>query len=296
MTNGPFSFDALVALAGSRLRHDVACPLCGPAPGRTDTNRKRRVLRIWHPEPGFVTFHCERCGISGHAIDGGRERVSRADLEKIRAKAEAFDRDEAAKRLELARWLWSISRSLAGTIAERYLREARRISGALPGTLRFKPATNGYPPALIGAFGLPVEPQPGSLMISRAQVVGVHLTRLKPDGSGKREHEDEPAKIMIARSRGWPLVLASVNDVGGLGITEGIEDGLSVLVTGLGIWVAGSASRLPALAARVPSYVNDITIFAHTDDDGMRHATELERRLHARGLSAAIAKLPEKSR
>jgi hypothetical protein len=147
---------------------------------------------------------------------------------------------------------------------------------------------------LIGAFGLPVEPEPGVLMMPRALVEGVHLTRLLPDGSGKDAHE--PSKVMIGKSLGWPIVLAPVNDSGGLGITEGIEDGLSVLVTGLGIWGAGSASRLPALAERVPDYVNFITIFAHTDDDGMRHAVELKRRLHARRLPVAIAKLPEKSR
>jgi hypothetical protein len=293
--NSPFTFDALVALAGPHLRHDVGCLLCGPQPGRTATNRKRRVLRIWHPEPSFVTFHCERCGASGYAIDDGRKPVSRAVLEETRRKAEAFDREEAAKRLELARWLWANSRPIPGTIAEHYVRGPRGISGVLPGTLRFLPARNGHPPALIGAFGLPVEPEPGVLMISRAQIAGVHLTRLKPDGSGKDERRG-PAKIMIARSKGWPLVLAPVNDSGGLGIAEGIEDGLSVLVTGLGVWAAGSASRLPALAERVPGYVNDITIFAHTDTDGMRHAAELERRLRARGLSAATANLPEKSR
>jgi hypothetical protein len=293
--NGPFTFDQLVRLIGGRLRHDVACPLCGPAPGRTATNRDRRVLRIWQPEPSFVTFYCSRCDTGGYAVDDGREQISRAELEKIRRRAETFDREQAAKKRETARWLWSISKPIPGTIGEHYLRGPRRISGTLPGTLRFLPARNGYPPALIGAFGLPVEPEPGALMIAHTEVAGVHLTRLKPDGSGKEER-DGPAKIMLARSRGWPLVLAPVNDVGGLGITEGIEDGLSVLVTGLGVWAAGSASRLPALAARVPSYVNDITIFAHTDDDGMRHATELKRRLRARGLSAAIAKLLEKSR
>src|SRR5262249_35446309 len=128
----------------------------------------------------------------------------------------------------------------------------------------------------------------GLLEIPPTAIAGVHITRLKPDGSGKDEREDKPAKIMIGRSKGWPLVLAPVNDCGGLGITEGIEDGLSVLVTGLGIWAAASASRLPALAERVPSYVNHITIFAH-NDDGMTHARELKRRLHARGLSVAIA-------
>jgi len=57
------------------------------------------------------------------------------------------------------------------------------------------------------------------------------------------------------------------------------------------VWVAGGASRLPALAERIPSYVNCITIFAHADNDGMRHAAELERRLRARRLFVATAAL-----
>lgn len=294
--SAPFTFDALVALIDDRLGvFDVACPQCGPQRQRTAANRRRRVLRIWHPEPGFVTFHCERCGISGYAIDDGREPVSRAVLEETRRKAEALEREKAADRRATARWLWLNHKPIAGTIAERYLREVRGITGALPGTLGFLPADKDYPPALIAAFGLPVEPEPGVLMIAHTQVEGVHLTRLKPDGSGK--DEQLPTKVMIAHSCGWPIVLAASNDSGGLGIVEGIEDGLSVLaVTGLGIWAAGSASRLPALAARVPSYANCITIFADADSAGMRHARELERRLRARRLFAATAKLPEKSR
>jgi hypothetical protein len=50
------------------------------------------------------------------------------------------------------------------------------------------------------------------------------------------------------------------------------------------------------LAERIPSYVNDITIFADSDADGLRHARELERRLRARGLSAVVAELLETSR
>jgi len=294
--NGALSFDELVGLIGGRLRHDVACPLCAGAPGRTKTNRDRRVLRVWRPEPSFATYHCERCGISGYALDNGRERMSHADLEKIRVKAEAFDRGEAAKKLATAQWLWSNSRPIVGTAAERYLRGPREISGALPGTLRFLPARNGHPPTLIGAFGIPIEPEPGALMISPAKVEGVHLTRLMLDGSGKDEREDESAKIMLGRSSGWPLVLAPVNDSGGLGIVEGIECGLSIAATlGFGMWVGGSASRLPALAERIPDYASEITIFAHADDDGMRHAAELKQRLRARGLRAAIAHPPEKS-
>lgn len=289
--SAPFSFDELIALTGGHLgKHDVACPRCGPQLGRTAANRKRRVLRIWHHAPGFIGFYCIRCDTGGYAVDDNREPVSRAVVERARAEREAFERESAAKRLEVARWLWRRHRPIVGTIAEHYLREARGIPGALPDTLGFLPAWRDHPPALIAAFGLPAEPEPGALVIPHTAIGGIHLTRLLLDGSGKDERRG-PAKIMIGRSSGSPIVLAPVNDSGGLGIVEGIEDGLSVLVTGLGIWVAGSASRLPVLAERVPSYVNDVTIFAHTDDDGLRHAAELERRLHARGLSAATATL-----
>jgi hypothetical protein len=257
------------------------------------------VLRIWYREPGFLTFNCERCDVGGYAIANNRTTLShddRARIERARAETEAFDRKEAAKRLELARWLWSISKPIPGTIAEHYLLGPRGITGTLPGTLRFLPAHNGYPPALIAAFGLPDELEPGVLTIPRARIEGVHLTHLKPDGSGKDEDGDGPVKKMIGRSSGWPIVLAPLNDSGGLGITEGIEDGLSVLVSGLGVWAAGSASRLPDLAERVPDHADCITIFADPDNIGMRHATELKRRLCARGLSAAIAELPEASR
>jgi hypothetical protein len=183
-------------------------------------------------------------------------------------------------------------RPIAGTPAERYLREVRGITGALPATLGILPARDEYPPALIAAFGIPTEPAPGVLAIADTDVTGVHITRLKPDGSGKDPHE--PAKIMIGKSCGWPIVLAPPNDGGGLGVVEGIESGLSVLaVTGIGMWVAGSASRLPALAERIPGHADCITILADTDDDGMRHAHELERRLRARRLFVSIAKPPE---
>src|SRR6516164_6467266 len=121
MKNGPFTFDQLFGLVGNDSRRDVACPLCGPAPGRTATNRKRAVLRIWHPEPGFVTFYCSRCDTGGYAVDDGREPLPQDVLEKICAKAEAFDREQATKKLETARWLWSSSRPIVGTPAERYV-------------------------------------------------------------------------------------------------------------------------------------------------------------------------------
>jgi hypothetical protein len=94
---------------------------------------------------------------------------------------------------------------------------------------------------------------------------------------------------MIGKSLGWPIVLAPPNDGGGLGVTEGVEDGLSVAATlGLGTWVAGSASRLPALAKRIPNYVNCCTIFAHDDEAGRDGARALAAKLRARGCEVAV--------
>ena len=85
---------------------------------------------------------------------------------------------------------------------------------------------------------------------------------------------------MIGRSAGSPIVLAPTNDLLGIAVTEGIEDGLSVhLATGLGVWAAGSASRLPALADAIPSYVECVTILVDDDKAGRRYARELAARL-----------------
>jgi hypothetical protein len=105
-------------------------------------------------------------------------------------------------------------------------------------------------------------------------VRGIHLTSLKPDGSGKAGTERD--KIMIGKSTGFPIMLAPINDLLGLAIAEGIEDALSLHeATGLGAWAAGSASRLPALAERIPGFCETVTIAADDDQAGLKYADEL---------------------
>ena len=78
---------------------------------------------------------------------------------------------------------------------------------------------------MIAAFALTDEPEPGVLG-EPEDVHAVHLTLLLPDGSGKAAVA--PNKITIASPAGMPIVLAPMNDLMGLAITEGIEDALSV--------------------------------------------------------------------
>jgi hypothetical protein len=140
---------------------------------------------------------------------------------------------------------------------------------------------------MIAAFGLPTEPEPGRFSISGMAVGDIHLTRLLPDGSGRAMIESP--KIMIGPASGLPIVLAPINDTGGLAIAEGIEDALSIhQVTGLGAWAAGCANRLPALASVVPTHVCGVTILVDDDEAGRKRSNELASRLTARGIDVDL--------
>jgi hypothetical protein len=140
---------------------------------------------------------------------------------------------------------------------------------------------------MIAAFGWALEPEPGILSISDTAVFGIHLTRLTRDGRKKAGTKLD--KIMIGTPRGSPIVVAPPNDLGGLAITEGIEDALSVHeATGLGAWAAGAASFMPALAAAVPSWIESITVMVDDDDAGRFNADALGEGLIRRGFDVRL--------
>jgi hypothetical protein len=280
--------DVIDRLTGGKLgTFDVPCPECGPFK-RSSRNQRKSVLRVYRIEPGFAGYHCARCGEKGAALDRYSPPPDPVKLAKARAEADARARTLKAERLSRARWLWSQRQPIAGSVAEAYLRSARDYGGPLPATLGFLPARGEHPPAMIAAFGLAHETEPGVIAIRDQAITGVHLTRLRPDGSGKAifDDPDENAKIMLGYSVGSPIVLAPPNDLLGLAITEGIENGLSVHQnTGLGVWVAGAASRMPALATAVPSWIDFTTVVADDDADGRRFSALLADGLRGRGMA-----------
>ena len=72
------------------------------------------------------------------------------------------------RQRDKAGWLWSQRKRITGTVAERYLRQARGYPGPLPPTLAFLPARKpDQHPALIAAFALIDEPEPGRLGVPR---------------------------------------------------------------------------------------------------------------------------------
>jgi hypothetical protein len=221
----------------------------------------------------------------GARTSSGGTKVSAPD-EKVPTDAEY-----ARRQHDKARWLWQQRHPTGGTIAERYLRGPRGYGGPLPATLGFLPARKAeHHPALIAAFGLADEPEPGELRAPR-DVGAVHLTLLKSDGSGKADVATP--KLMIGSPGALPIALAPPNDLLGLAIVEGIETGLSVYAaTGLSVWAAGAAGRMPAIAAVIPSYIEAVTIYQEGDGAGQLHTQKLAGMLAARVAEVRLAETP----
>jgi hypothetical protein len=222
----------------------------------------------------------------------GRNRARRSlPLSPSRAST---DRDEDYERQQhqKAQWLWSRSRQIEGTIADTYLRQTRGITCPLPPTLAFLPPRKPeHHPAMIAAFALAHEIEPGVLGPPR-NVDAIHLTLLKADGSGKAEVVKP--KFSVGSPGSKPIVLAPPNDLLGLTIVEGIETGLSAfMATGLGVWAAGSAGRMPALANEVPDYIECVTIHQENDHAGRRQAPKLAQLLFKRGIEIRIVEAPQ---
>jgi Toprim domain len=193
-----------------------------------------------------------------------------------------------------ARWLWHQSQPIQQTVAEIYLRCERRICCPLLATLRYLSGKGQHPPSMIAAFGFAAEPEPGVLSISENDVIAVHLTKLTPDG---RKHPDKPDKITLGSAPGVPIVLAPMTDMLGLAICEGIEDALSIhQATGLGVWAAGSAGRMPALAEAVPDWTDAVTVFADGDATGENNAVLLAEALDARNIAVEIVPMAQVTR
>ena len=233
------------------------------------------LKRLWRQDGTLP-----RRSFADHAADPAK--IAAAKLAKLRR--EASEAAEAAKKQSAACWLYSLSRPGAGTLVESYLASRGIALKPLPETIRFLPASVKYPhPAMVVGFGLPDEPQPGVYSMPPERICGVHITYLKPDGSGKATVD--PARKIIGKVKGSPIGLIPPNDGLGLLVGEGAETVLSGhLDTGLGGWAAGSAGFMPALADAIPDYIESVTVAVESDPAGKRGGEELIRRLTARGV------------
>lgn len=269
-------FATLSSLLAGRLRADVACPQCGPL-CRTPANAKRHVLRLWRLGDVGISFICQRCGAKGYALDfGARRSTDDTEWKRRVAEAQRAERDERQRKRRVVEWLWTQSVPVAGTLGETYFRKHRGISCPLPPLMRFIGAGK-HPAAVLMPF-----------MDAGGKLKGLHLTSLNPDGSKLEK------KMLGSDTMGCPLVCAEPSGCGHLGITEGIEDALSLYqAVGVATWAAGSAGRMPALAERLPAWATEITIVADADIPGRNGAQELKRRVMKMRRAVVILELSE---
>jgi hypothetical protein len=267
-------------------RYYSTCPQCSHK--RRKAHQRLECLGVTIGVEG-VKFGCNHCGWTGgeyYARTTGPRVTTVASLRQ-NAEFEERQRAETEARRAKALALWRTRQPLRRSLAETYLREARAYHGAFPPTLGFLPPRGKHPPAMIAAFGIPLEPEPGRIDLPYERIAGVHLTRLAHDGRDR--DRGEKAKIMIGFSTGSPIVVSPPTDGAGLVITEGIEDALSAYeATGLYSWAAGCASRMPALATTVPNWAETVTILADDDRDGRRHAVTLAEAIKKRGIEVRL--------
>ena len=176
--------------------------------------------------------------------------------------------DDLAAKKSYVRRIWSEAGPVAATPAERYFLERRQLDVShlnLTHALRWHRGIH----AVVGLMRDAVS----------GEATGVHRAFL--DGEG--------AKIERKMFGPQGAVRLSPDDLVtmGLGITEGIEDGLAVLLSGWApIWAATSAgamARFPVLAG-----IEALTIFADADDTGIDKARECAARWHAAGREVRI--------
>jgi putative DNA primase/helicase len=184
--------------------------------------------------------------------------------------------------IAVAHRLWEAGPNALGSPVRRYLR-SRGIQMPSQHCLRWAPACR-HP----SGRGLPA-------MLARidnvdGELIGVHRTFLRPDGSGKANVE--PQKAMLGLAAGGAVRLGAAEDT--LLIGEGIETTMAGMVaTGLPGWAALSTSGLVTLA--LPPNVRQVVILADHDANGAgkRAARAAAQRWLSEGRRVRIAMPPE---
>ena len=202
-----------------------------------------------------------------------------ADLLGARTDVSGLSREE---RVRYARRLWESSRKVSGTVAEKYLREARGITVPLPHCLRFLPRL------VHREFGWPFPALVAGIQDVAGEFTGVQVCYLSADGSDKA-----PVKVprkTFGPARGGAVRLAPAANV--LALAEGIETALSILqATGIPTWATLGTSNL----ARVefPDSVRTVIVAADHDPAGIKAAREAVQTFLRRGLNVRVALPPD---
>lgn len=172
-------------------------------------------------------------------------------------------------------------RPVHGTVVQSYLEWRGCWVADAVDALRFNPAvrhpSGAVVPVMVGTI---------TSATAAADVTGLHMTVMTPDGIGRSSLE--PRRWMRGRVAGGVVRLVDDAEVTqGLGIAEGIESAAAVMAAGWRpVWAALSAGNMASLPPLPPLA---LTAFADQDPAGMAAAEKVVDRWRAAGLEAATA-------
>jgi len=262
-------------LQKTRLGYQGKCPVCD-YPGAFNVTEKNGK---------FLAYcHAGRCSWESIRYVLQVQRI--LPLKDIAGCNQTFSQIGSKKDAPLSQFhleLWAKSKPILNTLGESYLRE-RDITIPLPDSLRF----------LRWCFHSPSEQRFPALIAQIEHVlhefpIGIHRTYLKQAAAEKANVE--PNKMILGKTQGGAIRLAEATDQ--LAITEGIENGLSVLqATGIPTWAALSCGNFLNLV--LPRSIRKLIICADHDKPGLRFAMMAARQWRSQGIKVNIATPPEK--
>jgi hypothetical protein len=246
-----------------------------PAPRTMIETRHSRSKMIHARKSDGIDLHCF-AGCEWRDVKAAlrQQRLIAANGEwraPLRPKPVPNADDDTKQRTEYALSLWRNSSPLKGTLGERYFIEQRNLDVRkldVQHCLRWSETGR----TVIALMRHPMTDTP----------CGIHRTFLNEDGT-KRQRKMLGHQGVVKLTPDEDVIL-------GIGITEGVEDGLAVLLSGWApIWAATSANAL----AKFPIFhgIESLTVFADADSVGLEAAQVCVDRWLVAGREARISHL-----
>lgn len=225
------------------------------------TDDGRILVHCFSPRDDWRAVRDELVG-QGLLDDGRSAGKSAGPLERP-----AIVQPQKEDKIKRARRIWSETKAIAGSAAERYLR-GRAIPRVLPGALRFHSAMTSLEgkerrPALIGA-----------ITDNEGDITGVHVTLLSAHGAAKATVATP--KRVVGRMMGSAVRLDDRDDT--LIVAEGIETALSAQTAlQYPAWALMSAVNMARF--ELPAALSRLIIAADNDQAGLAAARALKARV-----------------
>jgi hypothetical protein len=277
-------------LGGDVYQGGRAAVVPGPGHSKRDRSLSLRVAEdgrrvLWH---SFAGDPADQVRIHLGLEDGELRRETDAE----RRRRQEADRRERERRRRYCGQLWAETSPAPGSLVGRYL-ESRGLRGPiLGGQVRYHPRAQLAYPWNLEAGDLRTWPAMVALVQQASGVpCGLHLTALRPDGSGKADLR--APRRMLGDVAGGAVRLAPVNESGELAVAEGIETALAFRqMTGTPTWAALSASGLRTFTP--PPGLTRLIVAADSDDhgEGLAAARALAERARQR-VEVVICPAPE---